>query len=82
MSQGRLIRELEELHIEVISPSGASYLATIEVTSPLVKKINPELIKIKKGVEENRITELTTKMMPIGTKEDYVCQTFLSLRKR
>ena len=54
---------MEDLYIEVVLSSKASMIATIQITSPLVEKIkstqfqNPELVKLKESVEEERIKD-------------------------
>jgi len=56
----RSLRELEALQIVILLPKDRNYMAALQVTSPLVQRIklqqkeDPELMKIKKGVEERR----------------------------
>ena len=54
----RLLGELEVLQIEVVPSGNQSYLAALHITSPLIKQVkqhqkeDPEIMKIRKGVEE------------------------------
>ena len=59
----RLLRELDVLQLEVVLPGNQSYLAALQTSSPLVDRIkqqqkdDPELMKIRKGIEEGRNKE-------------------------
>ena len=52
------------LQIEVILPENQSYLAALQIYSPLVEQIkqqqkdDPKLLKIRKGVEEGKSKEI------------------------
>ena len=59
----RLLRELNMLQVAVVLPGSQSYIAVLQISSPLVERIkqhqkdDPELMKIRNGVEERRNKE-------------------------
>jgi len=61
----RLLEELDRLQIEVVLPGNQSHLATLQTSSSLVDRIKqqqkdyPELMKIRKGVEEGKNKEFS-----------------------
>jgi len=86
-TERRLLRELDALQIEIVLPGDQSYMAALQVTSPLVEKIklqqneDPELMKIQKGVEEERNKDFTLREDVLWYRNRLCVPNALYLRK-
>jgi len=62
-SNKRLLKKLENLQIEVVLPIRESMITALQVTYPLVEKIestpfqDPDLVKNKEGIDNKRVKD-------------------------
>ena len=83
----RILRELDTLQIEVVLPGIQSYLATLQISSPLVEQIkqhpkdDSELMKIRKGVEEGRNKEFSIQNEVLWRGSSFCVPSITALKK-
>jgi len=75
------------LQIEVILPENQSYLAALQIYSPLVEQIkqqqkdDPKLLKIRKGVEEGKSKEIFIQNLVLWHRNRLCIPNITTLKK-